>query len=166
MESRLSRKIRRLFFDRRAVSIVISTVLLTAAVMALGSAVLYWTYSRTLLANSEYSDVMDASLASIKEKLVFEYIFYNTSDNELTVYLINCGKSDDVSLASVYLRNSSVLQSFYSITLRFVNGSLTQSLDIREEGFFKLSANLMADTSYSIRVVTGRGRLFEAAFIA
>jgi FlaG/FlaF family flagellin (archaellin) len=166
VKGRLTKKIRRLVIDKSAVSVVISNVLLTAAVMALGSAVLFWTYQRALLANSEYSEVMDANVAKMREKLAFEYIFYNISSNELTVYLINCGKSDNLSLASVYLSNSSWFRSFYDITLRFVDGTLTQGLDISDEGYFRLSVSLVEYTSYSIRIITGRGRLFEATFIA
>lgn len=166
MESTLTRRIRRLFFDRRATNPVISNAILAGAVIALGFVVFSWAYGRSSVANLEYADVVDANLDKIKEKLVFEYFFYNTSDGELTVYLINCGKSNNVSLFSVYLSNNSWLQSFSDIDLMFLNGTLTQSLDIRDEGYFKLSVDLVANTSYSIRIVTGRGRLFDTTFIA
>jgi len=166
MESRLIRKIRRLLFNRRAVSVVISSVLLTATVMALGAVVLVWTNSRISIANTEYADLMDSSLARIKEKIVLEYVFFNSSQNELTVYLLNCGESDNVSIVNVYLSNDSWIQLFPDVELRFLNGTVTQSLDINEEGFFEISVSLLTDTSYSIRIVTGRGRLFDATFIA
>ena len=165
MASRLTRKIRRLFFDRRAVSVVISNVLLTATVIALGSAVLVWANSRISILNTEYADLMDANSARIREKIVFEYIFYNTSGNELIVYLTNFGESNNVSLANVYLRNDSWFQFFPDVELRFLNGTLTQRLDIQEQGYFKLSASLVVNTSYSIRIVSGRGRLFDAIFV-
>jgi len=162
----LTRKIRRLFFNRRAVSPVISNTILAGAVIALGFTVLSWTYSRSLVFNLEYADVVEANLDKIKEKLVFEYLFYNTSKNELTVYLINCGKSNNVRVANAYLSNNSWFQPFYDVDLMFLNGTLTQSLDIRDEGYFKLSVNLVANTSYSIHIVTERGRLFDTTFIA
>jgi len=166
VENRLTRIIRRLFFNRRAFSPVISNTLLAGAVIALGFAVLSWTYTRSSVFNLEYADVVEANLDKIKEKLVFEYLFYNTSENTLTVYLMNCGKSNNVSLTNAYLSNSSWFQSFSDIELMFLNGTLTQSLDIGEEGYFKLSVNLVANTGYSIRIVTERGRLFETPFIA
>ncbi|MFQ6081135.1 MAG: hypothetical protein ACE5OW_05675 [Candidatus Bathyarchaeia archaeon] len=167
MGSRLTRKVRRLLFDRRAVNIAISNLILAGAVVALGFAVLSWTYSRSSVYNMEYANLIEANSDRIKEKLVFEYIFYNTSGN-LTVYLINCGKSNDVSLAHVYLSNSSWFRSFpdTDIELRFLNGTSTESLDIGEEGYFQLSVSLVTNTSYSIRIVTGRGRSFDATFIA
>lgn len=168
MESRLTRKVRRLFFGRRAVNIVISNLILAGAVVALGFAVLSWTYSRSSVYNMEYANLMEANSDRIREKLVFEYIFYDTSENELTVYLINCGKSNDVSLANVYISNDSWVQSFSDTELRFLNDTPTQSLDTGEEGYFKLrpSVDLVANTIYSIRIVTERGRLFDTTFIA
>ena len=166
MENRLIKKIRRLFLDGRGVNVVISNVLMACAVIALGFAVLYWTQQKSLDANIEYADTTDENIARIKEKLVFEYVSYNISQKELTVYLINCGKSNDVSLASVYLSNSSWSKSFFEIELRFLNGVLTQSLDILEEGRFQLSVGLVANTSYFIRLITKRGRLFATTFVA
>lgn len=168
-DHRLTRKIRRLFFDRCAVNIVISNLILAGAVVALGFAVLSWTYSRSSVYNNEYANVMEANLDRIKEKLVFEYIFYNASDPpQLTVYLINCGEINDVSIANVYLSNSSWFESFPDVELWLLDGTSTESLDIREEGYFQIrpSVSLVADTSYSIRIVTGRGRCFDATFLA
>ena len=166
MKCRLIRKIRGLFCDRRGVSVVISNVLMACAVIALGFAVYYWTWLRVSDVNLEYANVTEENIARIREKLDFEYIFYNTSENELTVYLLNWGKSGDVSLASVYLGNVSWSQSFYDIELRFLNGTLTQSLDILEEGYFQISVALVTNTSYFIRIATGRERLFATTFIA
>ena len=166
MESRLAKRILRLLFEKRAVGSVISTVLLTATVMALGSGVLLWATQRVSIVNVEYADVMDASLARIKEKIALEYVFYDTNEKELTVYLINCGESNNVGLDDVYLGNGSWIQLFPDVELRYLNGELTQSLDVQEEGFFEISASLVADTNYFIRIVTGRRRVFEATFSA
>lgn len=167
MKGRLIKKVCRLLLDKRAVSPAVSSTILTTVVVTLGFSVLYWTYARSSAFNTEYADVMEGNLARIKEKLVFEYVFYDRSGTELDVYLMNCGTVDDVRLVNVYLSNSSWLQQFSSIDLKFLNGTSTLGLDIQEEGYFKLvSVDLVAETSYSIRVVTGRGRWFDATFIA
>lgn len=166
MEKRLAREIRRFLSDRRAVSVVISSVLLTATVMALGTAVIIWANSRISIANTEYSDLLDESAARMKERLVFEYVFFNASKKELTVYLLNCGKSNNVSLVNVYLSNDSWIQLFPDAELKLLNGTATQGLDVNEEGFFKISVSLSVNTSYSIRITTGRGRSFDATFVA
>lgn len=166
MKSRLARKIRSLFFGRRGGNVIVSNVLMASAVVALGFVVFFWTWQRSLDANVEYANVTKENIDKIKEKLVFEYIFYSSSENKSTVYLINCGKSNDVSLDSVYLSNSSWSHSFYHVELRFLNGTLTQSLDILEEGYFQLSVGLVAGSTYFIRIATERGRLFATTFIA
>lgn len=166
MKSGLARKIRRLFSNRRGVNVVVSNVLLACAVISLGFVVFYWTQQRALEANVEYADTTNENIASLRERLVFEYVFYNSTQNELSVYLLNCGASTDVSLARVYLVNSSWSQSFGDIELKFLNGTTTQNLDVLEEGYFQLSVELEVDTSYSMRILTGRGRFFVTTFVA
>lgn len=147
-------------------SVVISNVLMACAVVALGFSVFYWAQQRSLDANLDYANTTEENIAGIKEKIVFEYIFYNISQNELTVFLINCGKSNNVSLARVYLSNDSWTQSFDDIELSFLNDTLAQDLDILDEGYFQLSVDLSANTNYSIRIVTKRGRFFVTTFVA
>ena len=164
---RLIKIVHRMFLDRHAVSVVVSNVILTTAVVTLGLTVLVWTYSRSSAFNSEYADVVDENLARIKEKLIFEYVFHDRSGSELEVYLMNCGTVDDMCLVNVYVSNNSWLQQFSDIDLRFLNDTSTSGLDVQEEGYFKLtSLDLVAETSYSIRVITERGRWFDATFIA
>jgi len=148
------------------VNVVVSNVILACAVIALGFVVQYWAYQRSLAFNIEYAETVDDDIACIKEKLVIEHVSYNASEKELTVYLLNCGKSNDISLASVYLSDGAWSQSFYDIELRFLNGTLTQILDVGEEGYFKLSVDLTPFYKiYTIRIMTGRERLFVETFI-
>jgi hypothetical protein len=49
------RRIHGFLGSRKAVSVVVSTVVLSAGVLALGIAVLYWAYSWGNLANLQYS---------------------------------------------------------------------------------------------------------------
>lgn len=167
MKDRLIKKVHRLLLDKRAVSAAVSNTILTTVVVTLGFTVLYWTSARSSAFNTEYASVMEGNLARIKEKLVFEYVFYNRSGREVDVYLMNCGTVDDVRLVNVYLSNSSWHQQFSNVDLKFLNGTSTLGLDVQEEGYFKLaSVDLVAETGYSIRLVTGRGRWFDATFIA
>lgn len=159
-------KLKKLFLKKRGISQVISTTILAGAVIALGFVVFTWTYNRSLAFNREYANVVETDLARIKEKLVFEFAFYNTSDKELTVYMINCGKSNNVSLTNAFLSNSSWYQSFTNIELTLLNETSVESLDVNEEGCLKITVDLVVQSSYSIRVVTGRGRAFETTFVA
>ena len=163
----LKTKLKKLFLKKRGISPVISTTILAGAVIALGFVVFMWTYNRSLAFNREYANVVETDLARIKEKLVFEFVFYNASDKELTVYMMNCGKSNNVSLTNVFLSDSSWYQSFTNIELTLLNETSTQSLDVNDEGYLKITVDdLVVQSSYSIRVVTGRGRGFETTFVA
>jgi hypothetical protein len=159
MKNKLIRKIRRLISDKRGVNAIISSVMLSTAVIALGFVVFAYTQHQAVESNIRYANNTNDNIAKMQEKLAFEHIYF-------TVFLINCGKSDDVVFDRAYLTNDSWSQSFEDIELKLLNGTITQSLDAQEEGFFQLSTDLTEDTSYSIRIETTRGRYFVTNFIA
>jgi len=162
----LTNRLRRFFLNKRGANLVISSVILTCAAVTLGFVVLYWTQQRAFEANEEYGNTTDENIAKIRERMAFEHIFYNYSENTLSIYLINCGKSDDVVLDTAYLSNSSWSQTFFDIELKFLNGTETETLDIGEEGYFKISVSLVSFyMNYFIRITTVRGSQFEANFI-
>ena len=140
--------------------------MLASAVIALGFIVFAYTQQKAVESNMRYADNTNTNIARIQEKLAFEHVYNNSSLNELCVFLINCGKSDDIAVTRVYLTNGSWVQSFDNVELKFLNGTITQSLDVLEEGGFQLSIDLVEETSYSIRVITARGRNFVTTFIA
>jgi hypothetical protein len=162
----LTRKIRRFIFNRHGTNATISSVMLASAVIALGFIVFAYTQQKAVESNMRYADNTNTNIARIQEKLAFEHIYNNSSLNELCVFLINCGKSDEIAVTRVYLTNGSWAQLFDNVELKFLNGTITQSLDVLEEGGFQLSIDLVEETSYSIRVITARGRNFVTTFIA
>ena len=166
MKDELIRNIHRFIFDKRGVNVVISSVMLCSAVIAMGFVVFAYTQHQAVDANMRYSDNTNENIARVQEKLAFEYIHNNSSSNQLTVFLINCGKSNNITLAQVHLTKDSWSQSFEDMELKFLNGTITQSLDVLEEGFFQLTIDLEEDASYSIQVVTTRGRNFVTTFVA
>jgi hypothetical protein len=165
---RLDRKIRSLLFDKRALSVALSTLIITAGVIAAGIAVLYWAFAWGNVANHQYSDNVSNSQSAIQENLGFEYITY--SGSQLTVYLINCGKSNNVTLARAYLwDNFSNPKGTYAIPSLYYTTNNAQipsneGLNIGDEGYFSLSLSLDSGAYYTLRVVTGRGRNFDQAF--
>ena len=167
-----SRKVWKLLHRRRGVSVVVSNVILTGAVIAVSFAVLFWTQYRSSAYNEEYSEAMNADIARLKERLAFEYVFYNTTNPKtLSVYLMNCGTINDTTVKTVYVTTSTgePIKVFSNITLMNFNDDeiADQDLDKGEEGYFVLSSpGLAPDTSYSVRVVTGRGSTFDHKFIA
>ena len=143
--------------------------MLASVVLSLGFGMQYWVYWRSMEYNDQYGILVDDSIAKMKEKLVFEHIFYNASDSKLTVYLINCGKIDDTSISSVSLSRGDLWsKTFYKeeIILKFPDGTETEELDILEEGYFQLPVGLDDGKSHVILIITGRGKAFVTTFIA
>jgi len=163
------RKVWKLLHERRAVSVVVSNVILTGAVIAVSFVVLLWAQYRSSAYNEQYGEAMNADIARLKERLAFEYVFY--SGGNLTVYLMNCGTIDNITIQTVYVKDSTgaLIQVNSSITLMRFDGNeiADKDLDKGEEGYFILSSlNLVADNSYSVRIITGRGSTFDHTFVA
>jgi hypothetical protein len=163
------RKIWKLLRERRAVSTVVSNVILAGAVIAVSFVVLFWAQYRSSAYNAQYSEAMNADIARLKERLAFEYVFY--SGGNLTVYLMNCGTIDNVTVRTVYVKDATgaPIQVSSSITLMQFNGTqiADKDLDRGEEGYFVLSSlSLSTGASYSLRIVTGRGSTFDHTFVA
>lgn len=168
MTNRLNlRRVRKRVDDKRAISVAISSVILTAAVIAVSFVVLFWAQYRSSAYNEQYSEAMNSDIAKLKERLTFEYIFYNSSESNLIVYLMNWGRIDNVTVQTVFVGNTTWFTTFSNIDLKFLNGTSAQGLDMREEGYFLLHLpNLVVRKSYTVRVITGRGSVFESTFVA
>ena len=165
------RKVWKLLHGRRGVNAVISNVILVGAVIAVSFVVLLWAQYRSSAYNEQYGEAMNADIAKLKERLAFEYVFYDDDEDELWVYLMNCGTIDNVTIQTVYVKDAAgvPIQVNSSITLMQFNGTqiADKDLDRGEEGYFVLSSlSLSTGASYSVRVVTGRGSTFDHTFIA
>jgi cbb3-type cytochrome oxidase subunit 3 len=159
-------KRRSLLSDKRGISVALTTMIITAGVIAFGIAVLYWAYGWGNVANQQYSATVANSQDAIGERLAFEYTTY--SGNQLKVYLINNGMSNNVSIARVYIWDNSH-QPIGTFTPSLMNISLPntpiKSLNIGDEGYFTINAPGLSGYC-SFRVVTERGRNFDGTFSA
>jgi len=161
------RKVWKLLHGRRAVSVVVSNLILTGAVIAVGFVVLAWTQYRSSAYNEQYSGAMNADIARLKERLAFEYVFYDNNAKNVSVYVMNSGTINSINITTVYVSNATWFTSNSSITLKFLNGTSTNDLDIGEEGYFVLrQVSLVTGNSYSVKIITGRGSTFESTFVA
>jgi len=167
------RRILRFLSDKRAVSNVISATIMVGTVITLGFAVLAWSQSVSSNYNYQFSQTVTAEVDRLKEKLVFEYIYYNSSSTpkKVSLYLLNSGTINNITILSVYISNSSGwLQSFSNPYLTLLNGSPAsdQYIDMREERRtnLSLSTSLKKYADYSVRIVTGRGATFDSNFVA
>jgi len=155
--------------NKKAVSAVISAVILTGVAIALGFAVLVWGQSRSSDYARNYGQITDAEIAKLKEELTVEYVFYNSASTSIRIFLLNSGAINNTKIQGVIVRNSTwnwVTSSPPS--LKFFNGVEIpdQDLDMVEEGYVDVVVTLIAGKYYSVRIVTERGAIFEADFIA
>jgi hypothetical protein len=172
LKNSVSRFSRSLFFNNRAVSVALSTMIITAGVVAMGITVLYWTYSWGKVANLQYSDSISAGSKAIEERLSFECVLYSSSNAEVKINLINWGKANNVSVARVYIfdDNHQLVGDSSEIVLMDMETPNTpifgNALNRGDEGYFmvKMSPPLISNSYYNILVVTERGRNFEGFF--
>ncbi len=154
---------------KKAVSNVVSAVILTGVVIALSLAVFSWSESRAQDYSSEYGDTVDAETAKLKEKLAFEYVYYACT-GDLSVYLLNYGTIDDIEVKTVYVYDSGgalCCAPFVGPPLyAFQSWEEISALDRGEEGrlVLELSASLL-NGYYNVRVVTERGATFDTNFV-
>jgi len=169
-ERKAKRIIRSFRFDKKAASPVVSTLILTAGVIAMSIAVLYWTYSMGKIGNLEYSKSTAASSNAISERIGFEYMTYDSSSGNLTVSIINWGKADNVIIAHVLILDSSynyVGSNISTIVLKSIdNNQPVSGLRIGSDAWFttRTSAPLNQDQIYYIHISTSRGRNFDFPF--
>jgi hypothetical protein len=173
-EKQTKRRLRSLLFNKKAASVVVSTIILTSMVVAVSIAVLYWTQSMSKIGNNEYSKNTKASSSAVEERIGFEYVNY--SGNSLTTYIINWGKADNVTIAHVLVLDSSynyVGSNLTTITFRDIDSNFPISgntLRIGSDGRFttRISnpSSLISGDLYYVRIITSRGRNFDGSFIA
>jgi len=161
------RKVPKLLRDKGGVSAVISNVILIGAVIAIGFSVMTWTYSQSSVYQAQYENSVNSDINKLRERVSFEYVFYNNTAKSLSVYLMNSGQVSDVSFTTIYISNSSWRITFTSVQLKFMNGTPTTYLAMGLEGYFALSSvSLLSGNAYAIKVVTWRGSSFENSFVA
>jgi hypothetical protein len=131
VQEKMVRK-RRLIHDRRAITPVLSTLLLTVvavSIMALATTATY---------------VISTNLReNMSERFVIEDVWFNPSTGNIHVYLRNIGKIS-VQVSAVYVNHTS--QVFTS-----------PRLEIDEHGWLNISQTWTSNSLYYIDVLTSRG---------
>ena len=127
------RKIKHLFRDRRAITPVLSNLLLMVVAVAAMSIATTATY------------VITTNLReTMSERLITEDVWFNNSTNNINVYLRNVGKVA-VQISAVYVNHTS--QAF----------TAPSSLEIGGHGWLNISYSWASQSLYYIDIVTSRG---------
>jgi len=129
----MARKLRRFFRDKRAITPVLSNLLLTVVAVAAMSIATTATYMITTNLRENMS-----------ERVVIEDVWFNPSTGDIDVYLRNVGKVA-VPVSAVYVNHTS--QSF---TKPF-------SLEIGEHGWLNISYSWSSGNLHFVDIVTTRG---------
>ncbi len=166
--------------SRRAVSVVISNIIMIAAVISIGFVVLMYANSQSNDYVSKYGSTVSSDIDKLSENVAFEFAYYSPSayssaNGSLAVYFMNVGSINNVNFTSAKISNSSWTQEFLSLSnvqIRFLNGSLTSDIDVHQEGYITLALSqtennrLKTGTSYTIKLTTWRGSIFAYEFTA
>jgi hypothetical protein len=166
-----TKQIQKFLSNKRAVSVALSTLIISAAVIAAGISVLYWAYSWGDIANHQYSEIVTSNQNAASERLSFEYTGY--ASGKLSVYLINCGQVDGVAIARVYVwdSNGQIMGTYPTesspISPLMYIGSNTaisgNALDKGEEGYFSINNLSLNSGYYTVRVISERGRSYDSS---
>ena len=129
----MARRLRRFFRDRRAITPVLSNLLLTVVAVAAMSIATTATY------------VITTNLKeTMSERIIMEDLWFNPLNGDINVYLRNVGKVA-VHVSAVYINHTS--QSFTS----------PFSLEIDEHDWLNISYSWSSGSLYYVDVVTTRG---------
>ena len=151
--------LRMLVKNRRAVNAVVSNLILVAAVIVVGFAVLAWEQNQSAQYQQTQSGKITQDMNQLQERLSFEYISYNGTS--LLVYIMNSGTNNNVNVTSIQLGNYSpiTVNNLYRI-----NGTRVNGLNIGQDGYFTASTSLTQGTNYLIKIITSRGSNFVTNF--
>ena len=129
----MMRPLKRLLHDKRAISAVLSHLLLTVVAVAVMSIATSATYVIT-------SNLRE----NMGERVVVEDVWFNDASGSLDVYLRNVGKVD-IDVVAVYVNHEA--QEIKS----------TLSSKVNEDGWLNIASKWESGDVYYIDIVTGRG---------
>ena len=124
---------KRFLRDKRAITPVLSHLLLTVVAVAIMS-----------LATSATFMITTNLRQTIGERLVVEDVWFNSATGTVNVYLRNVGKAD-IQVSGVYINHAG--QSFNGVS----------SLQVNKQGWLRIAFSWDSEVAYYIDIVTTRG---------
>ncbi len=130
----MKKHVKRFLRDKRAITPVLSQLLLTIVAVAVMS-----------LATSATFVITTNLRQTMGERVVVEDVWFNNATGTVDVYLHNVGKAD-IQVSSVYVNH--VAQSF--------NGEASR-LEVNNHGWLRITYSWNSGEAYYIDIVTTRG---------
>ena len=158
-------------FDKRALTPVISSIIMASIVIALSFAVLVWTQFRTSDYAETYGEKTDEEIARLKERLTVEHIFYHDFNNKITIYLLNYGTIEvNITRVSIMREQDGYNKSFEITTLTLLgegSGTTADYLPSNREGCIRFDyGESLTEGKYFVSIKTERGNSFDSEFEA
>lgn len=147
--------------NRRAVSAVMSNLILIGAVMAVGLVVLSYARSTSINYQVEYGQTVTSDINKLKESLCFEYVFYNTTSKNLYVYFLNSG-TINVEVDHVSVNASAVSFSTYQMNNQAIPNPVIAS---GQEGYLVSNINNLVPGIHSVKLTSGSESTFAYNFL-
>jgi len=106
---------KRLRLNKKGISPVISSVVLTATVIVIGTSLLYFTHSVGLVLRRNYFEEVYSEIMKLKERFIVEHVNYNVTTGELHVWIYNYGNVT-VNINVYVYENGSLIGSDENLT--------------------------------------------------
>jgi hypothetical protein len=162
--------------SKRAVSAVISNLILIGAVIVVGFGMIVWAQSQSSNYNKNYSNLINSDISQLQERIALEACYNCTTginnQNNLTAYLINSG-TVNVTIQTVYVSSQSGNPNQYPFSLynfnrpvpQLVPGNTLNATTGMREGYILITQiTLPSLGSYSIKIITAGGSAFVFTF--
>lgn len=140
--------------NRRAINAVISNIILIAAVIAVGFAVLVWSQYQSANYQMEYSNEVNGNIAQVQEKIAFQYVA--NVGGVVKVYLLNYG-IQNITIQKVFING---IENSTAIVLHPLGNeaAVVPSINVGEQAYFSIAPS--GSSPYVVTIVTGRGSTF------
>ena len=150
--------------NRRAVSAVVSNMILIAAVICIGLIALAWSQTQSADYQKTQTNVINNKIIQLKERLSLEYAYYDGST--LKIYLLNSGLVD-VKIEQLYLSNAPTTNRDFVVYQFSGTEIANKTLGIvgtAKEGYIQTSSLNLVENTYSATIKTAGGSTFVFTF--
>jgi len=162
-------RVQKLLKSGRAVSAVISNLILIGAVIAVGFVVIVWAQTQSSNYNKQYSSVIASDINQLQERITLEAC-YNSTPTTLNAYLMNSG-TVNVTIWTVYVSSQSGSLTpynnfkLYTFQNQLVSSNTLNATKGMREGYVQISLlTPLSGGSNLIRIITLGGSAFVFTF--